>query len=137
MLFEVARGEITERAMTAARVIEGLDVIEDQEPGGSFRGWDPAGEAFGFERGDEALGERIVVGVGAAAHAGGDAVSREPIAESAASVLDPAIAMVNQSRRRVFPRPGLLEGGQDQFGAQFVMTVMGEALPATAVESKS
>ena len=35
---------------------------------------DRVAEAFGFERGDEAFGQRVVVGIAGPAHAGGDAV---------------------------------------------------------------
>jgi hypothetical protein len=67
----------------AVLIIAGLNVIEDQESGCGLGGWDRADEAFGFQRGDEALGQSVVVGVDAAAHAGSYAAGGEPSSDAA------------------------------------------------------
>ena len=59
--------------MPAAAVVEAFDVVEGHELGGGFGGWDRVAKAFGFERGDKAFCQRVVVGIARAAHAGGDA----------------------------------------------------------------
>ena len=81
--------------MAATPVVEGFDVIEDHEFCGVFCGWDEFAKTFGFECGNEALSERIVIGVAAAAHAGSDAMPRELLAKGAACVLDAAIAVMD------------------------------------------
>ena len=73
LFFKLEWREVAEGAVAAVRVVEGLDVIEDQQPGGGARGWHLACKAFGFERGDEAFGQRVVGGIARAAHAAGDA----------------------------------------------------------------
>ena len=86
--------------MAAVAVVEGLDVVEDHELGGGAGGRDEAAEAFGLEGGDEAFGQRVVVGIALAAHAAGDAPGGGELLEGVGGVLAAAIAVMDQARRR-------------------------------------
>src|SRR5262249_17750022 len=63
MTLVVDRGEIPDRRMTPARVIETLDKLEHRDPRFGLR-LEPAPiEKLTFQRGEEALAHSIVVGV--------------------------------------------------------------------------
>ena len=69
VLLELRGRAIIQGAVSATRVIEGFDIVEDHQFGDRF-GWrNRVAEAFGFQRGDEALSQGIVIGIAFAAHA--------------------------------------------------------------------
>lgn len=78
---EGIRGEIIQRAMEAAAVVEGFDVIED---GGGGIPLGVEGEAvvkeFGFEGGEDTLGKGVVVAVTGGTHALNKGVSGQELA---------------------------------------------------------
>ena len=61
LFLEIEWGSVAEAAVTAAAVVEGFDIIEGHQLSGGAGGWDGVTEALGFQRGDEALGEGVVV----------------------------------------------------------------------------
>ena len=63
-----SRGQIPERGMPAVGVGEPLNVVEQRESGGAPRGEAVTGEQLAFERGEEALGRRVVETIAATAH---------------------------------------------------------------------
>ena len=104
LFLEVERGSIAEAAVTAAAVVECLDIIEGHELCGGACGRDGVAKAFGFEGGDEAFGQGVVVGIGSAAHTEGDAAGGGELGEVRRGVLDAAIAVMKQAgRRRLAP----------------------------------
>ncbi len=94
MVFEFEGRKVIEGAVGAVGVVEGFDVVEGHEFGGGSGGWDGLAKAFGFERGHEAFGQGVVVGVAAAAHAGRDAMAIELLTKGAAGVLHATIAVI-------------------------------------------
>ena len=115
--------------MPAAAVIEGLDVIEDHKPCGGFGGRDGVVEAFGLEGGDEALGQRVVVGVALAAHAGRDVPGSEPLLERGGGILAAAIAVMDQTGERSLPMHGLVKGRGGQGRQHVFAAVVSDATP--------
>ena len=72
-MFEGHRGFEAQSAVEPHRVVEGLDVVKNHGPSLSTGGWDAGAKAFGLQRGPERFHGGVVVAVGRAAHAGGDA----------------------------------------------------------------
>ena len=101
--------------MAPSAIVEGFDVIKGEEFGFASGGRDIAAEAFGLEGGDKALSERIVIGIGSAAHAGGDVVEAESLLESGAGVLHAAITVMNEPRDGPVERDGAFESARGQF----------------------
>jgi hypothetical protein len=58
---ELRRRAIAQGAVSATQVIEAFAVVEDQQFGGGFSWRNRVGEAVGFQRGDEALSQGIVM----------------------------------------------------------------------------
>ena len=105
MFFKLERGAVAEGAVAAVRVVEGFDVIEDHESGGGAGGRDLAGKTFGFERGDEALGEGVVVRIARAAHAAGDTPGGGELREGIGGILHAAITVSPIASPRFSPPP--------------------------------
>ena len=97
--FEAERRTVTEGAVTAVGIVEGLDVIENQETGGSAGGRDLAAEAFGLEGGDEAFGQGIIVGIARAAHAAGDAPGGRELDKVCGGVLHLSLIHISEPTR--------------------------------------
>src|SRR5215218_3326339 len=102
-VFEFQRGAVTEGAVSATGVIEGLDVIEDHELSGVFGRGNGVPEAFGFEGGDKAFCQGVVIGIAAATHAGGDPMELELVPKGAAGILNAAIAVMKEAAARRLP----------------------------------
>jgi hypothetical protein len=62
-LLEGNRGPLTEGGVPAMRVVPAFDVAEDGQAGFGVRGQAMSREAFDFERGEEALGHRVIIGI--------------------------------------------------------------------------
>ena len=73
LFLEVEGRTITEGTVPAVRVVECFDGVEGHECCRGAGGREVVGEAFGLEGGDEAFGQGVVVGIGGAAYAQGDA----------------------------------------------------------------
>ncbi len=84
-------------AVEAHGIVEGFDVVEDHGAGLGSCGRDGGAEAFGFQGGPEGLHGGVVVAVGSAAHARGDAAQFQASAEVCAGILAAAIAVMKQS----------------------------------------
>ena len=122
--------------MSAAAVVEGFDEVEGQELGCGAGGWDGVAKAFGFEGGDEAFCQGVVVGIGRATHAQSDAAGGGELGEGRGSVLDTAIAVVEQAGRRGLAMNGEGEGRGGEFAAHIRTAVVGDAAPGAGVEGE-
>ena len=94
-LFELRGRTMTQGAVAATGVVEGFDVIEDHQFGSGFCRCDGVGEAFGFQRSDEAFGQGLVVGIGFTAHAGSDVPKIKAVLKSLSSILAAPVAVVD------------------------------------------
>ena len=115
-VFEVFRGLVTDAAVPAPGVVEGLDVIEGHQSRLGFCARDLAGKTLGLERGHEALGQGVVIGIGGPAHAGGDTFFLEALLEGGAGALDAAVAVMDEAGHWALGLDGALEGGGDKIG---------------------
>ena len=123
-----------ERAVSAAWVIEGFDVIEDHELSRVFGFGDGITEAFGFEGGDKALGQGVVVRIAAATHARGDAMEIELVPKGAAGILNTAIAVMKEAAARPLTVHGAVERGYGQFRAEICAAMVREDFAAAGVD---
>ena len=105
---EVARRALAEGAVSAVRVVEGLDVIEGHEFRSGAGGREGVGEAFG---------QRVVVRVACAAHAQGDAVRGGEPGKVGGGVLAAAVAVMEQAGRRRMALQCEGEGRGGEFSA--------------------
>src|SRR5208282_4639992 len=83
--------------MKALDVVDGLDEGADLASGVFDRRVGLGVHLLGFERLHEAFGLGVVVGVGEAAHAGGDLARRKTLGVVAAGVLHAAVGVVDQA----------------------------------------
>ena len=125
--FEVERRTITEAAVAATAVVKGFDVVEGHELSGGAGGCDGVAEAFGFEGGDEAFCQGVVVGIGRAAHAQRDAADGGEPGEVHGGVLDAAIAVVEQAGRWRLAMNGMGEGRGSKFAAHVLAAAVSDA----------
>ena len=98
--------------MASGRVVEGFDIVESHQFGGGSSGREGVAEAFGLQRGHEAFGQGVVVGIGGAAHAQGEAAGGGEPGEVRGGVLDAAIAVMKQAGRRRVAMHGQSERGK-------------------------
>ena len=112
--FEVEGTSITQRRMTACRIIEPFDVPNDVLLGRSPRRVGGARDQFGFERGKETFHGRIIVTVVRTAQTGHQTVSREDVLISDAGVLTAAISMMQQARGGPATSQGHVQRGLHQ-----------------------
>jgi hypothetical protein len=129
------------------------------EPGLGSRLRDRAAEAFGFERGDEALGQRV------GSPFGHPPCSPFPISpppprsqglperglmlaetpklrsrdprKGGAGVLNEAVTVMDETDRWSLAGGGTVEGGEGQFGAHVLPAGMRQAAPETGIERES
>ena len=59
----VERRSVTERRVPAMRVVPALDPLEQRHPGFGLAPEAPAIEQLALERGEEALGHRVIVSI--------------------------------------------------------------------------
>ena len=90
--------------MTTVRVVEASDVVVDREPGFVLGGPGTAMDQLGLERGEEALGHRVVPAVADAAHAADDATRGKLGAIQLTRVLATPIGVVDEPLLRP-PKP--------------------------------
>ena len=90
-VFEGYRRLEAKSAVESHGFVEGFDLVKDHGVGLVSSGRDDAMEAFGFQFGPERLHGGVIMAVGRAAHAGGDAAQLQPAAELGAGVLAAAV----------------------------------------------
>ena len=129
---EGERRAVGERTVSAVGIVEGFDVVESQQLGGGAGGWDGVAEAFGFEGGEEAFGQGVVVGIAGAAHAEGQAAGGGELGEGCGGVLAAAIAVMKQAGRWGVSMEGEGEGRGGEFAAHVRAAVVGDAAPGAA-----
>src|SRR6516165_5928995 len=95
----VDRGEIPDRGMTTARVVEALDEFEHRDPCLGLRLEPAPVEKLAFQRGEEALAHGIVVGVSDRTHRGAHAGLAAAMAELNGRVLTALVGMVDHALR--------------------------------------
>lgn len=95
-VFESDWGEKAEGGVPADGIIEGFDVVEDHGFCLRAGGWDLVLEAFGFEGSPEGFSGSVVVAVGSAAHALGDAEGLEGSGEESAGVLRALVTVMDE-----------------------------------------
>jgi len=81
LLLEPLRGDVAERRVSASRVVEALDELEDLEPRLTAAPEGAPIDQLALERCEERLGDRVVEGVAAAADRLDDAGLLERLAE--------------------------------------------------------
>jgi hypothetical protein len=79
--FKLDWGEVTEGRMESGRIIKGLDVIKEHGLSALKIDWDLVVEALGFESGPETFHRSVIVTTSLSAHAGGDLVGEQELAE--------------------------------------------------------
>ena len=136
LFLEVERRALTEAAGTTAAVVEGFDVVESQEFSRGAGGRGDFAEAFGFQRGDEAFCQGVVVRIGRATHVQSDAVGVGESGEVRGGVLDAAIAMVEQAGRWRPALDGEGEGRGGEFRSHVGTAVVGDAAAGAGVEGE-
>src|SRR5260370_18365596 len=94
-----------ECGVSAPAVVEALDPVEEREPGLVAGAEGVPVEQFGLDGGEEALGDGVVEGVAAAAHARQDAGVLHRLAEGEARVLGPPVWRVAQAGCWPAPAP--------------------------------
>src|SRR5690606_22092590 len=80
----VDRRSVTQTRVTTMRVVPALDPLEDRHPGFGLAFEPPTVKHLAFERGEEALGHRVVVGIAHRAHRRHDAGFPAALTESIA-----------------------------------------------------
>lgn len=96
-VFEGHRGLEVQGAVEPHGVVEGFDVVKDHGSCLGSGAWHSGAKAFGLQRCPERLHGGVVVAVGTAAHAGGDAAQLQTFAELGAGVLAATVAVVQQA----------------------------------------
>ena len=104
--------------MAAGRVVEALDEVEDREVRVTRILEAGAVDQLALERGEEALGHRVVVRAADAAHRGTDAGEPAARAEGDRGVLTAAIGVMDESSERLALVDRHLERGEHELGAQ-------------------
>src|SRR2546421_8777107 len=94
-LFEGERRLVIERRVSPPRIVEALDKVEDRESGLSRRAQRDAIEQLAFQRGKEALAQRVVVAVADRAHRRADASGAAAQAEADGRVLAALIGVMD------------------------------------------
>ena len=99
--------------MKAEAVIEGFNVIEQDQFGLTATFWNLILEAFGFESGKKALHYGVVVWIGFAAHGSARAMRVQKRLKLSGGVLDAAIRMVEKPRSELLLIAGFLPRSDD------------------------
>ena len=136
MLLELRGRAIIQGAVSATRVIEGFDIVEDPQFGERF-GWrNRVAEAFGFQRGDEALSQGIVIGIAFAAHAWSNAPDFQAMLKGIGGILAAAITVVDKTNERSLTGHCVLESRRGQFSEHVLPADVSDAAARTAIEGK-
>ena len=118
--FELRRGQITKRTMSAASVVKDFDKAEDftLSLGVSFK---PASiDALQLERTEKSFYCGIIVTTALTTHAGNDPVSLEQLPIGGASILHTPIGMMDETFRRPTMSQSQRQGRCHQLGAKVV-----------------
>src|SRR5918911_5686848 len=106
--------------MPPMRVVEPLDVREE---GGARLGVGPERvprQQLTLQGGEEGLGDRVVVAVAARVHRGYDSRDLATLPEARRGVLAAVVGVMDHTGGRVPIPERLLQGRQDELGAQMV-----------------
>jgi len=117
-------------------IVEGFDVIEDGQLGGSAGGEALAGGAFGFEGAPEALDKGVVVAVAFATHAAGQAGLGQRLAVLQGGVLHAAVGVVDELGGGAAMPEGLLQGGRAKGGVEVVGAGPADDAAAVQIEER-
>ena len=93
-------------------------------------------EAFGFQRGDEAFSQGIVIGNTFAAHAWSDAPGPQAMLEGTGGILAAAITLVDEASERSLTGHCMLESRRGQLSEHISPAVVSDAAVPTAIEGK-
>jgi hypothetical protein len=127
---------IAQGAVSATRVIEGFDIVEDHQFSGGFCRRNRVGEAFGFQRSDEAFSQGVVIRIALAAHAWSDAPGSQAMLEGIGGILAAAITVVDKTNERSLTAHRVLEGPRGQLTEHVLPAVVCDAAARTGIESK-
>jgi hypothetical protein len=105
--------------VAAAGIVTAFDELEDGHPCLSFRREGPAVQEFGFERREEALAHRVVIGIADRSHRGANTCLLAPQTEGDRCVLR-SLVRVMDDIPRLSLRDRHVEGLKDKFGFLFV-----------------
>src|SRR3990170_1656691 len=109
--------QVVERRMAAPRVVPALDEVEDRKAGLGRRAEAVTVEQLALERREEALAERVVVGVAHTPHGRPDAGLATPAPEGERGVLAALVLVMNYIGRPAL-RHGHVQRRQDELGAE-------------------
>ena len=114
MVFKLRGRAIAQGAVSATRVVESFDIVEDHQFSGGFGGRNRVGEAFGFQRSDETFSQGVVIRIALAAHARGDAPGPQALLEGVGGVLAATITVVDEASEGPLTGHCMLEGRRGQ-----------------------
>ena len=97
VLLKLRRRAIIQGAVSATRVIEAFDIVEDHQFSGGFSWRNRIAKAFGFQRGDEAFSQGVVIGISFATHAWSDAPGPQAMLEGIGGILASSITVVDEA----------------------------------------
>ena len=136
VLLELRRRAIIQSAVSATRVIEGFDVVKDHQFGDRFSWRNRVAEAFGFQRGDEALSQGVVIGISFATHAWSDAPGPQAMLEGIGGVLASSITVVDKTNEGSLTGHCMLETRRGQLSEHVLPAGVSDAAARTAIEGK-
>src|ERR687893_277419 len=111
---------MSQGGVSSPGIVEALDVLEDRTPRYVPSRPRVAVDQLPLERGNEALGHRVVVGIGHRSHRGQKTLFPEPAPELQGGVLAAPIGVVNQPSRWPASVDGHVHGIEDQFRPKVV-----------------
>ena len=135
--FKVHRGLITGGAGEPLAVVKDFDPFKDGRLRLGACGKLAAMDQLAFERAPEAFHQGVVMAVAATAHARNNARQRQSLPITFRGVLDAAIGMMHQARRRLAMSQGHLQSGQGQRGGQRVPPRPADAAARAAIQNAS
>src|SRR5215216_3189480 len=133
--FEIGRTAVIERGVPPEAVVEPFDVLKDGRPGVLASRPDGAVNQLGLQRGEEALGSRIVPASARAADAGANAVAGEHADVGGAQILTASVRMVDESNCWLTAGQRHVERVRGQLGAEMVGEGPAHHAPAECIQN--
>jgi len=130
---EDVRREPADGGVRADAVVKGFDVAEDGGFGRAAGGEILQVDALALEAGEEVFGDGVVAGVAFAGHALADSIALQGLTVGGGGVLDAAVGVEDESRRRFLPAHRHGERREGQLGVDAVPESVADHLFVTKV----
>jgi hypothetical protein len=135
LFFKDHRGKISERTVAPRRIVECLDIIEDDKFSVTACGWDRVVKlSFSFDRAPKRFHRGVVTAVTGAAHTLHHAVAAERGGVDFRRVLHAAVGVVQQAWRRSSVPHGPRQCAEHQFDVQGGRAIPADHPPAPSVQ---